>query len=684
MIKIKTKVLPVLCASVLSVCVNTAPFSLTAYASVTESPIGIEEEVTAQEEERQNTEEPEITGSAEEQDKTKEETTESAEEQDETNEGITESAEEQDEAEVEITAPAEGQSGLVVEITTPEEGQDQTEVEGTESEEEPEQTEVETSGSVEKTDTTGSDTAEVTTEYVPDGHHLAFASDYHNTEGSIHNALSGMPENVEYVGMIGDMVGDRGNMRPAYESKMILDLVREVFPDMDNNNVSIIWADHDMNVDDAGTDIVKCMGGTGSGQIFAGTNNDSSPAYYIYGIAHHEMSRGDGISTEAAESFKKWVEGLDHTVPVIVLCHVPIQASRADNKGASYWNEALNYAATGVEGITSTDVSASIIRNVLFLHGHNHTNDPAEHYFGAGGTMSVQVDDSDAQSTGELPGQFPGGFPGRKAEGVLSNIYYTSLTAGYLKTTGNATLVTVSDGALTLTKYNGGQNVSLGTNGDLDDLMGETITIAAQRHIHGEDVKENVIVATCEHNGDHDIAVYCIVCGKEMYRTHVTTKAFGHNWSRWSVVREATETAEGEESRSCTVCGKKEHRSIPAVQTQDTEKPEEPERAADCDGAGNIGNNQISAAHFGAEENRKSTVSPLTGDDSRSALWLAVLCLAIIANTAAVYTFFIACHLRNLYNSHQEFRKGGRDEYKDNAHSLFCLYKSDRPFRDGH
>ena len=34
-------------------------------------------------------------------------------------------------------------------------------------------------------------------------HHLAFASDYHNTEGSIRNAMEGLPEDVEYVSLIG-------------------------------------------------------------------------------------------------------------------------------------------------------------------------------------------------------------------------------------------------------------------------------------------------------------------------------------------------------------------------------------------------------------------------------------------------------------------------------------------------
>ena len=226
-----------------------------------------------------------------------------------------------------------------------------------------------------------------------EAHHLAFASDYHNTEGSIRGAMEGLPEDVEYVSLIGDMVGDRGNFQPEYDSREILDLVREVFPELDNESVSIVWATHDLNVHDEDAGIVKCMDGV-SELIREGLNQDGSPAYYIYGIGHYDMANGNELSAGAAAAFKEWVNGIDHTVPVIVLCHVPIQASRGDNNGASYWNEALNYAATGAEGIASTGTTADIIRNVLFLHGHNHTNDPAEYYFGAGTQMSFQADHS--------------------------------------------------------------------------------------------------------------------------------------------------------------------------------------------------------------------------------------------------------------------------------------------------
>ena len=332
-----------------------------------------------------------------------------------------------------------------------------------------------------------------------DVHHLAFASDYHSTTGAIQEAMGGMPEDVEYVSLIGDMAGSGRDRTPIYQTLPILAEVQGVFPHLDNTNVSIVWAGHDMQADDRGADILKCAGGYGSGPIYEGKNADGSTAYLIYAIAFNEMRDGGTMSADAAESFKSWVDGVDPTIPIIVLCHMPIQSLRGDNRGALYWNEALNYAATGVEGITSTDVTATITRNVLFLCGHNHSVNRNEFFFGAGGTMEVQIDTSDsdgaysaqalqamgqnvfesdvvdeeyeeelaalAEEPGQTSGQPPHWPPRPKAEGVTSNIYYTSLVAGYLTTGGHATLVTIDDDHVTLEKYQGSDVVDLGVDG---------------------------------------------------------------------------------------------------------------------------------------------------------------------------------------------------------------------------
>ncbi|MBQ9027890.1 MAG: hypothetical protein IJ110_03890, partial [Lachnospiraceae bacterium] len=390
-----------------------------------------------------------------------------------------------------------------------------------------------------------------------------------------------------------------------------------------------VWADHDASVDDEGTGIVKCMDGV-SELIKEGINKDNTPAYYIYGIGFYDMKNGNSVSADAASVFKNWVKQVNHTIPVIVLCHMPIQASRGDNNGASYWNEALNYAATGVEGITTTDVTADITRNVLFLHGHNHTNDPVEHYFGAGTTLSVQVDKSSEQSNDPKPtgdSAHPSGGtqrpPHRKAEGILSNIYYTYLTAGYLKTSGNATLVSIVDGALNLTKFNGGQTVSLGNDGVTSDPMGESLMIAAQRHHEGEALEQNVTAATCEHGGAYDVVVCCSICGEELYRTHIETEALGHGWGEWTVSRKATQTAEGEEARICSECGKKETRLIPMLEAEKTSEP--------------ASSDEIKDSESEAGEQTKETGSPRTAASPRTAdreqwlMWLVIMCLAMQA-----------------------------------------------------
>lgn len=75
-----------------------------------------------------------------------------------------------------------------------------------------------------------------------DVHHLVFASDYHATEGGIQTAMGGMPEDVEYVSLIGDMVGSGRDRNPIYQTASIFAQVQGVFPHLDSEHVSIIWA----------------------------------------------------------------------------------------------------------------------------------------------------------------------------------------------------------------------------------------------------------------------------------------------------------------------------------------------------------------------------------------------------------------------------------------------------------
>lgn len=438
-------------------------------------------------------------------------------------------------------------------------------------------------------------------------HYLAFASDYHNTKGSIYNAMKSMPDSVEYVSLIGDMYGERGGDHPAYDSAEIMGYVQEVFPNLDNSNISIIWADHDASVNDEGTGIVKCKEGLTSEVIYTGYNSDGSIAYYIYSVGFYHMLNGGETSQNAANVFKTWVDTTDPSIPIIVLCHAPIQAKRGDNHGASYWNEALNYAATGTEGIDTTEENGTIIRDVFFLHGHNHTNDPTEYYFPAGSIMSVQADKSaevaaamqnnqnsqsenqnneqnentqpETQSNesllssppekpdgeGEPPeGERPSAPPGgeRIVEGVDSNVYYNVLTAGYLKTSGNATLITISDNQISLVKYNGDDTVSLGTDGQANGMTDISVIIDHVVHKGSDTVIENIINPTCGNNGSYDEVVYCNDCEIELSRKQIITSALGHDLSEWVTTIEPTVDSYGEETRTCSRCGYREIRSI--------------------------------------------------------------------------------------------------------------------------
>ena len=102
----------------------------------------------------------------------------------------------------------------------------------------------------------------------------------------------------------------------------------------------------------------------------------------------------------------------------------------------------------------------------------------------------------------------------------------------------------------------------------------ETIT-----HATGHDwVHYNKKAATCTDDG-MDEHWKCANCGKysaDKDGTNMLTAedlkepATGHIWSEWTVSKEATESAAGEETRSCSRCGETEKRAIPQLTTTTT------------------------------------------------------------------------------------------------------------------
>ena len=84
----------------------------------------------------------------------------------------------------------------------------------------------------------------------------------------------------------------------------------------------------------------------------------------------------------------------------------------------------------------------------------------------------------------------------------------------------------------------------------------ETGTIAKKNHTNNG--KQKKVDATCTVDG-YTVTV-CSICDAELgQRTPIKA---GHTWGAWKVDKEATCTAAGSKSRSCTKCGKKETETI--------------------------------------------------------------------------------------------------------------------------
>ena len=92
-----------------------------------------------------------------------------------------------------------------------------------------------------------------------------------------------------------------------------------------------------------------------------------------------------------------------------------------------------------------------------------------------------------------------------------------------------------------------------------------TEPIKMKEHIERDDVKENVLNATCTSDGSYDLVTYCLECDGELARVKVIVRALGHEFGEWTVTTAPTESSEGIETRVCSRCGEKEMRSIPKL-----------------------------------------------------------------------------------------------------------------------
>ena len=89
-------------------------------------------------------------------------------------------------------------------------------------------------------------------------------------------------------------------------------------------------------------------------------------------------------------------------------------------------------------------------------------------------------------------------------------------------------------------------------NGRVFTVSVEAVTAAAG-HKEAEAVIENLTEASCEEAGSYDSAVYCSVCGEELYRETFEIPAPGHIYE--AAITYPTCTEEGYITYTCTVCG---------------------------------------------------------------------------------------------------------------------------------
>ena len=83
-------------------------------------------------------------------------------------------------------------------------------------------------------------------------------------------------------------------------------------------------------------------------------------------------------------------------------------------------------------------------------------------------------------------------------------------------------------------------------------------------HEPGENITENDTPASCTKIGGYDLVKKCTRCGIVINKTHVVRPSLGHEWSDWTITKEAEEGTDGERYRTCSRCGATETEIIPA------------------------------------------------------------------------------------------------------------------------
>ena len=99
-----------------------------------------------------------------------------------------------------------------------------------------------------------------------------------------------------------------------------------------------------------------------------------------------------------------------------------------------------------------------------------------------------------------------------------------------------------------------------------DPLNNATIHFNSTGHVHT--LSHITVPSTCKVAGmEYDI---CSECGETF--NEKTLDKLAHTWGEWTVVKEATTTAEGQEKRTCSACGEVETRAIEKLKALVDEK----------------------------------------------------------------------------------------------------------------
>ena len=233
--------------------------------------------------------------------------------------------------------------------------------------------------------------------------YLMFATDRHENKSIIDTLLDAMGTQVEYVCLGGDMMDSQN----TYNSSTVLSEVQGTErTHLTAENVDIVAGNHDEGAnDDAG------IFNSSSGYLYSGED------YHVYGVAWADVEE----ESTTAQAFAEWGSALNDGKVIIVMSHMPLHSKRGDNSYAYLWHNALNAVAA--------DENGNIVRDVIFLHGHNHTDERTNYAYSVGQGYNVE------------------------GAGTVTN-YYTYGTAGYLNANNEATLIAVNDSTVTLTRYN--------------------------------------------------------------------------------------------------------------------------------------------------------------------------------------------------------------------------------------